>query len=476
MGLLSGIKFVLYSAGVVCFEYVNYKCTCWIVRAFSQTTEQIPSKNAMAELALTECYNTMIKSIGTKFAATNIYYIKMFQALAYSADFAANDELIAYFRDYTDNVAFTEAEYSVSELAELSEYAKTVGYELSFFEDGDGGGGGIIVPAKSGSISLVFYGTICKLEQPQQQQPQQQPTPIVVKYLRANMRRRVLDSIDDFKYLVWCLNKIPSLRYLHLNDIYNEQRVLMMDQLDFAKEVACIDEVYQNCKETRCIKVPIAYPEFTAKFPNIIVMERIMGKTLDQLGDDVKDHFCHILARGLVKTVFIDGLYHCDLHPGNVLFIEGDGDGDAYTGNDIKYRIGLLDFGIIGRLTVDEQEITYQVFHSILNKDAERTIATLMESYTEPVDVSREYNRNEPEMNDVLVQYTREMMKTVVTCFSAENLCFINKQLIKHNLKIARSFTKFELSLSVCDNLCKKLAVNRSYMNHLTEIISDVFE
>ena len=456
MRLLSGIKFVAYSAGVVCAEYVKYKCKYWILRAFSRSVDQQNQES--------ECYNAMIKSIGTKFAATNIYYIKMFQALAYSADFAANDELVTYFRDYTDNVAFTDSEYSVSELADISEYAKTIGYELSLSG----------VPAKSGSISLVFYGTICKLDQPPTPSPSSTPTPIVVKYLRANMRERVVKSIDDFKYLVWCLNKIPSLRYLHLNDIYNEQRVLMMDQLDFAKEAACIGEFYENCKEMRCVTVPVAYPEFTAKFPNIIVMERIMGKTLDQLDDAVKDHYCHILARGLVKTVFIDGLYHCDLHPGNVIFRQGECEGD---GDDTsKYRIGLLDFGIIGRITVEEQELTYQVFHSFLNNDADRVMSILIESYTEPVDVSREYNRDEPEMNDVLLRYMRKMTETVVTCFSAENLCFINKQLIKNNLKIARSFTKFELSLSVCDNLCKKLAVNRSYLNHLTEIISDVFE
>ncbi|NBQ48063.1 MAG: hypothetical protein EBU33_06380 [Sphingobacteriia bacterium] len=456
MGLLSGIKFVAYSAGVVCAEYVKYKCKYWFRRAFSRPVGHRHNQES-------EYYNAMIKAIGSKFAATNIYYIKMFQALAYSADFAANDELIAYFRDYTDNVAFTDSEYDAAELAELSEYAKTVGYELSLSGGDDSDP---IVPAKSGSISLVFYGTICKM-----QHPSQQPTPIVVKYLRANMRQRVMSSIDDFKYLVWSLNKIPSLRYLHLNDIYNEQRVLMMDQLDFAKEAACIGEVYENCKEMRCVTVPVAYPEFTAKFPNLIVMERIMGKTLDQLDDDVKDHYCHILARGLVKTVFIDGLYHCDLHPGNVLFIEDDNE-NAVT----KYRIGLLDFGIIGRLTVEEQELTYQVFHSFLNKDADRVISILIESYTEPIDCLLEFNRDEPEMRDVLLRYMRKMTETVVTCFSADNLCFINKQLIKNNLKIARSFTKFELSLSVCDNLCKKLAVNRSYLNHLTEIISDVFE
>jgi predicted unusual protein kinase regulating ubiquinone biosynthesis (AarF/ABC1/UbiB family) len=465
MGLLSGIKFVAYSTGVVCAEYVKYRCKCWTLRACCYRTHE--KRAAEQEI---EYYNTMIKAIGTKFAATNIYYIKMFQALAYSADFAANDELIAYFRDYTDNVAFTESEYSVAELVELSKYAKTLGYELNLSNGDSDSDSDSIVPAKTGSISLVFYGTICKLEQ--QEQHNNPVAPVVIKYLRANMQQRVMDSIADFEYLVWCLNKIPSLRYLHLNDIYNEQRVLMMDQLDFAKEAACIGEVYENCKEMRCVTVPTVYPEFTAKFPNIIVMERIMGKTLDQLDDAVKDHYCHILARGLVKTVFIDGVYHCDLHPGNVLFIDDADD----TRNATKYRIGLLDFGIIGRLTVDEQEITYQVFHSILNKDADRAMAILLESYTEPVDNSRVFDRNDPEMMDVLRCYMREMVETVVTCFSAENLCFINKQLIKNNLKIARSFTKFELSLSVCDNLCKKLAVNRSYLNHLTEIISDVFE
>lgn len=468
MGLLSGIRFVLYSAGVVCTEYVKYTCKCWTLRAGYRTDEKRAAEQKI------EYYNTMIKTIGTKFAATNIYYIKMFQALAYSADFAANDELVAYFRDYTDNVAFTVSEYNAAELADLSKYAKTVGYELNL-SNGDSDSDSI-VPAKTGSISLVFYGTICKLQKhqsSQQQQPRSDPMPIVIKYLRANMRQRVMDSIADFEYLVWCLNKIPSLRYLHLNDIYNEQRVLMMDQLDFAKEAACIGEVYENFKEMQCVKVPTVYPEFTEQFPNIIVMERIMGKTLDQLDDDVKDHYCHIMARGLVKMVFIDGVYHCDLHPGNALFIEDAGDTKNAT---TKYRIGLLDFGIIGRLTVDEQEITYQVFHSILNKDADRAMAILLESYTEPVDDSREFDRNEPEMMDALRCYMREMVETIVTCFSAENLCFINKQLIKNNLKIARSFTKFELSLSVCDNLCKKLAIRRSYLNHLTEIISDVFE
>jgi predicted unusual protein kinase regulating ubiquinone biosynthesis (AarF/ABC1/UbiB family) len=212
----------------------------------------------------------------------------------------------------------------------------------------------------------------------------------------------------------------------------------------------------------------MVYSEFTAKFPNIIVMERLIGQTLDQLDDEVKDHYCRSLARGLVKTVFIDGLYHCDLHPGNTIFIK---DNETET-----YKIGLIDFGIVDRVSAQEQEVTYELFRSIVKKDADTAVRTLMAYYTEPYDVRASADKSNPEMLLALREYIESMLGTVVTCFSAENLCFINKLLIKHNLKVARSFTKFELSLSVCDNLCKKLAVKRSYMSHLNEIMADAFE
>jgi predicted unusual protein kinase regulating ubiquinone biosynthesis (AarF/ABC1/UbiB family) len=255
---------------------------------------------------------------------------------------------------------------------------------------------------------------------------------------------------------------------LHLNDVYNEQRTMMLEQINFEKEVSCIISMSDTCKYARCIKIPTAYPEFTAKFPTIIVMERLIGKTLDQLEDDVKDHYCRNLARGLVKTVFVDGLYHCDLHPGNTIFIQDD--------ETETYKIGLIDFGIVDKINAREQEITYELFRSIVKKDADTAVRTLMAHYTEPYDARVGVDKNNPEMLGALREYIESMLGTVVTCFSAENLCFINKLLIKYNLKVARSFTKFELSLSVCDNLCKKLAVKRSYMSHLNEIMADAFE
>ena len=53
---------------------------------------------------------------------------------------------------------------------------------------------------------------------------------------------------------------------------------------------------------------------------------------------------CHRLAVNLykvfLKQIFEDGFFHADPHPGNLLFLP-DG------------RIGLLDFGIVGRVSRD---------------------------------------------------------------------------------------------------------------------------
>ena len=459
---LSGTRFVLYSTSIICAEYLKYKGSCWMhaisskySAIFRETRSETSAREDAAAEYATGRFNAMIKGISSRLAATNIYYIKLFQAVAYSSDIV-NEELTSFFRDYTDSVAYTPSEYKTADLTNLIEYANSIGYALQLPS---------LIPDKMGSISLVFYGTLTSKEQ---NEDVVTTCPVVIKYLRANMRERILSSISNFKYLVAVLNLFPSLRYLHLNDIYSEQRTMMLDQINFEKEAACILNMSDTCKDARCIKIPTVYPEFTAKFPTIIVMERLVGQTLDQLDDEVKDHYCRNLARGLVKTVFVDGLYHCDLHPGNTIFIQ-----DCETET---YKIGLIDFGIVDRVNAHEQEITYELFRSIVKKDADTAVRTLMEHYTEPYDERFFADKCNPEMLRALRAYIDVMMGTVVTCFSAENLCFINKLLIKYNLKVARSFTKFELSLSVCDNLCKKLAVKRSYMSHLNEIMDDAFE
>jgi ubiquinone biosynthesis protein len=309
------------------------------------------------------------------------------------------------------------------------------------------------------------------------------PAPIVIKYLRANMTERIRKSINDFKYMVALLNVFPRFKHLHLNDIFNEQRVMMMSQVNFHSEVENILKMYRNYERTNTtfIKIPVVYPEFTHKFEDIIVMERISGKKLEDLSYDEKDEYCGIIAKGLIKSVFLDGFYHCDLHPGNLLFMECTHDAQAGAGASTSAsckRVGLFDFGIMSDISVREQNLSFELFKYILRRDVAEVTRALITDYTEPYAANKKNVETDDHQlyKDIEIVVAEILKDSQVTCFSAKDLCHLNYAFLKYNLKVSGELTKFEISLSVCDNLCKKLAVHRSYMSYLKDLVDDMFE
>lgn len=458
--MLSGLYFVLYTGGVISFEYFKYKaknCIRWL-RCSTPSFDSNP-------------YTTMIKNIATRLSKKNIYYTKMFQALAYSSEIYDND-LASFFIQYTDTVQYEANEFSGRYIDKVVEFAKKKGYCLTIQNDNDNG---IYIPCKTGSVSLIFYGTLATDES------EQGTVPVVIKYLRSNMLERINWAINDFSYLIAILNLFPQFKHLYLNDILSEQKKMMLSQVNFHTEVENISKMYNNFQKTntRIIKIPKVYKEFTDEFETVIVMERIIGKKLEELSNDEKDEYCTILAKGLIKTVFLDGFYHCDMHPGNVLFIENE----TSSGTNPKFQVGVLDFGIMSNITTHEQNISFELFRQVLKRDPNELARIFIEECIEPctpnsiVSVSCIDNDKKSKIHAELSLVINKILKNkTLTCFTANDMCLLNYTLLKYNMKISKSLTNFEISLSVCDNLCKQIAFKRSYMDYLKDIMDDMFE
>ena len=473
VNVCSGFYFVMYTATVVSLEYSRYRfarCMRWLARKELSDEYSVVSGPAPQAPPQDDLFVTMVQNIASRLSKKNVYYTKLFQATAYSSEMY-NDELASIFIRYTDAVDYCRTEYSNQRLNELLRYADEIGYTLTI--DNNAVTDADYTPSKTGSVSLIFYGTLEKKITTSASTPT--PIPVVIKYLRENMVSRVQHSINDFKYMVALLDLIPQFKHLHLNDIFNEQKTMMLSQVNFHAEVENIKKMYRNFETTNTtfIKIPLVYPEFTTKFDDIIVMERISGKTLEQLSYDEKDEYCGILAKGLIKSVFLDGFYHCDMHPGNILFMECK---DA-SGAPLK-RVGVFDFGIMSDLSVREQNISFELFKHILRRDVVETVRTIVSEYVGPYDATKrrvefDKNRLHADMEAVIAEVFKD---TQVTCFSAKDLCKVNYALLPYNLKVSGELTKLEISLSVCDNLCKKLAVHRSYMSYLKDLVDDMFE
>ena len=63
-------------------------------------------------------------------------------------------------------------------------------------------------------------------------------------------------------------------------------------------------------------------------------------------------------AAVMLRQIFQFGLFHADPHPGNVLFLPGD-------------RVGLVDFGLVGRLDPGERRRMALIFWALLDGDYE---------------------------------------------------------------------------------------------------------
>lgn len=474
---LSGIYFVCYTGGVISFEFIKYKVKSCLGTCSTSVSSSKP-------------YSTMIKNVATRLSRKNIYYTKMFQAVAYSSDIY-DDDLASFFIQYTDTVQYEDNEFSIDRLNKVIEFAEKKGYRLTI--ENQSATNNRYVPNKTGSVSLIFYGTLVKVKTENENENENEdtpevedakPTPIVIKYLRSNMVERIHWAINDFSYLIAILNLFPQFKHLYLNDILSEQKKMMLSQVNFHTEVENISKMYDNFKKTntRIIKIPMVYKEFTDEFETIVVMERIVGKKLEELSNDVKDEYCTILAKGLIKTVFLDGFYHCDMHPGNVLFIENANDPPSSI--IPKYQVGILDFGIMSDITTREQNISFELFRQILKRDPKEIARIFIEEYIEPciknssvVSVVIFTDDTKSKLYTELEETFYEILKDkTLTCFTAKDLCQLNYTLLKYNMKISKSLTNFEISLSVCDNLCKQIAFKRSYMEHLKEIVDDMFE
>jgi ubiquinone biosynthesis protein len=87
------------------------------------------------------------------------------------------------------------------------------------------------------------------------------------------------------------------------------------------------------------VALPTVYKTLSTE--RVLVMRRLEGKPLAAVGDtipaDQRDALARSLLRCLLDQMMVGGVFHADPHPGNVLLLT-DG------------RLGLLDFGSVGRL------------------------------------------------------------------------------------------------------------------------------
>jgi ubiquinone biosynthesis protein len=135
-------------------------------------------------------------------------------------------------------------------------------------------------------------------------------------------------------------------------------------ELDYLREAGNADEFRADLADDATVHIPeVIWSHTTSR---VITLERIDGAkvdnadALDSSGIDRQDlaNRCTALV---FRQVFRHGFFHADPHPGNILVLP-DG------------RLGLLDFGMAGRLDGLVQDCLLEMLAGFVERDVDRVI------------------------------------------------------------------------------------------------------
>ncbi|HLN78726.1 MAG TPA: AarF/UbiB family protein [Nocardioidaceae bacterium] len=175
---------------------------------------------------------------------------------------------------------------------------------------------------------------------------------VVVKVQRPDIRHQVLEDMEVLADLAELADTHSELGRYGLADLLEEFRKSLFDELDYRREADNLTTIAGILADHPGIVVPKPFPDFSSS--RVLTMEYVDGKKITDIGplgqleldgaplaDD--------LFRAYLEQVLVEGIFHADPHPGNVL-LTADG------------RIALLDIGMVARLAPAYRERLVKLF------------------------------------------------------------------------------------------------------------------
>jgi len=208
---------------------------------------------------------------------------------------------------------------------------------------------------------------------------------VVVKVRRPGLEEQVETDLAIVRWLSGVAERRTSWgKAYNVGDLASEFSRALRAELRFAVEARHAIDIDQGVNDP-LIRIPAVVESLTTD--RMLVMERLYGTPLSKRGSDggtleERRRLADALCRSQVAAMLKGRRFHGDPHPGNVLLLD-DG------------SLGLVDFGITGRLDTYERDSVFETLLSMrleqpaLLYDALMTVGAI-EAEHDPNEVERE--------------------------------------------------------------------------------------
>lgn len=205
-------------------------------------------------------------------------------------------------------------------------------------------------------------------------------TPVVVKVQRPAARAQVEADADIIGRLAHRAEARTRVgRDLHIESVARGFTTTLLEELDYrieARNMEMIRATLARIERTPghrpgLISIPRSFPDASA--PRVLTMELVDGRPLTESADRLtalrpedRETLARTLMATVIEQILVYGVFHADLHPGNVLLRE-DG------------TLGMIDFGAVGVIERSRrQHLTALLLASLSENDVAATDALLL--------------------------------------------------------------------------------------------------
>ena len=185
---------------------------------------------------------------------------------------------------------------------------------------------------------------------------------VAVKVQRPNAPRQIEADLSlMYQAARLAKERIRALDFIDANDIVDEFARSIRQELDYRLEARNADAFHRDFAGHPHVAIPRVYWTYTRS--RVLTLEELEGV---QLGDLELDHWsleqrrdlAYLITETWMTMIFRNGFFHADPHPANILVLAPD-------------RIGLVDFGLTGKLSDDDMSKLTRLFIDAASENIE---------------------------------------------------------------------------------------------------------
>ncbi|MGZ3692166.1 MAG: ABC1 kinase family protein [Pseudobdellovibrio sp.] len=283
---------------------------------------------------------------------------------------------------------------------------------------------------------------------------------VVIKVQRPGIVTTINDDLNVLYFIVELMDKyIPEVRPFNPVGMIDEYFKTLELETNFVVEANNIRKFKENFKKETSVIIPDVYFELITE--RVLVMDEMQGRRLSQDGalsqpNVDASEIVKLGFRAYLKMVFIDGFFHGDLHAGNFFVFPNN-------------RVGLIDFGVVGRLNSKTQSAIVNMLLALSKEDYTR----LAYEYVDLAPFSDEVNVDlfAKELQSLISPYyglTMRHMNIGKILMSSSSLA------AQHGLSIPTELMLYFKSIVAIEGLGQKITPDFDFLQFTLTMVSEV--